>query len=162
MINGKTEQNLSDGLSIKAQKLYKQVKAFVIETYSLIKKDGIEEIKNNFHMSYIRFARQLKIEGYDDQCYQYMAICEMYYFLIDRPDELIAHKDFFTKLFNDFDELFYTRINCPQDYEEKLAEYKINFRKVRRYYYTKVYIPSPHYDEEVLGKIMNGIFKIIE
>ena len=162
MINEQLSPVNLEFLTDKARKLYEQVKALVMRIYSLIKKEDIEDIKNNFCISYLDFARQLKREGYDDQCYQYMAICEMYFGLMDRPDELIAHKDFFTKLFNAFDELFYIRVNCPQEYEEKLAEYEDNFMEVHKYYYTEVYIPSHHYDEEVLGKIMNGIFKVIE
>ena len=162
MINEQLSPVNLEFLTDKARKLYEQVKALVMRIYSLIKKEDIEEIKNNFSISYLDFARQLKREGYDDQCYQYMEICRMYYCLMDRPDELIAHKDFFTKLFNDFDELLYTRGNCPQEYEDKLAEYQNNFRKVRRYYYTEVYIPSLHYNEEVLGKIMNGILRVVE
>ena len=86
----------------------------------------------------------------------------MYYRLIDRPNELIAHEEFFTNLFEEFDALLYIKINKAEEFDEMYNEYSANFRKARRYYYTKVAVPSPQYDKDALKKIANNLIKITE
>ena len=44
----------------------------------------------------------------------------MYYHLMN-PEELLAHKEFFTDLYQSFEGLLYTRINNPQDYENMMS-----------------------------------------
>ena len=163
MINNVTAPNMPQILSIKAQEAYKKLKALIMKIFSLIKNQkNNAEIKEEFYHAYINFARRLKDEGYEKECYAYMSICEMYYRLIDRPNELIAHEEFFTNLFEDFDALLYIKINKPEEFEEKYNEYIANFRKARRYYYTKVAVPSPQYNEDALHEIANNLFKVVE
>ena len=163
MINNVNTPNIPQIFSDKVQELYRKFKAFVMKVYSLIKnRNNIDELKKKFWQSYIGFARKLKDEGYENECYAYMDICVMYYHLMDRPDELIAHREFFTKLYDTFEELLYTRINNPDEYEKKYEEYEINFRKPRNYFYAEVAKPSPHYNKEVLHKIESNLFKVIE
>ena len=162
MINKENTPNIPQILSEKARELYRKFKAFVMKIYSIIKFRNNEELKQEFSQSYLNFASRLKQEGLDKECNDYMNICVMYEHLMDRPDELIAHKDFFNNLYGSFENLLTTRINNPDEYEKKYEEFKISFGESRSYFYTQVARPSPHYDEEVLGKIQCGLFKVIE
>ena len=90
-------------LSDAAQKAYDKIKTLILRIFALIKRQkNHKNLKEEFYDSYIDFARKLKSEGYDTECYSYMAICEMYYQLMDRPDELISHENFFNDLFNSY------------------------------------------------------------
>jgi hypothetical protein len=86
-----------------------------------------------------------------------MDICAMYYDLMDRPDELIRHENFFNDLFNAFDDLLSTKMNTPDKYESKYNEFLIYSGKMQQYYYTQVAIPSEYYDEKVLSEITNHL-----
>ena len=163
MNNKVISDDMSQIVSFKAQKNYKKLKDLILKIFSLIKEQkDTGEIKEEFYHAYITFARRLKEEGYEKECYAYMSLCEMYYRLIDRPNELIAHEEFFTNLFEEFDALLYIKINKAEEFDEMYNEYSANFRKARRYYYTKVAVPSPQYDKDALKKIANNLIKITE
>ena len=100
------------------------------------------------------------MRGHDEECYLFMSICEMYYMLIDRTNELIAHEEFFTELFEAFDELLLMKINDSDKYNEKLIDFNMDFRKNRRYYYTEVAKPSKHYEESVLEEISSHLIRL--
>ena len=125
-------------------------------------KNDIKNLKEEFWHSYVRFARKLKEEGFENECHVYMAICRMYHHLMDRPKELIAHREFFSQLYDSFDDILYIRINNPEAYDEKYDEYMGEFIKHHNYFYSKVAKPSHHYDEKVLHEIESNLFKVIE
>lgn len=153
-----THQILSDDI----WQMYGKFNDFVDKIYLEIDYTNIEELRDDFSQFYIDFARRLKHEGLDKEYNDYMNICVMYEHLMARPDELIAHKDFFNNLYVSFEDLINTRINTFEEYEKKYREFKNSLSKSSFYFYTKVAIPSPYYDEEVLGKILSGIFMFIE
>ena len=163
MINNVNAPKIPQILSDKAHELYRKFKTFLMKVYSMIKyRNDVGDLKEEFWQSYTGFARKLKEVGYENECYAYMDICVMYYHLMDCPDELLAHKEFFADLYESFEDLLYTRINNPQDYEKKYDEYCISFRKPRNYFYTEVAILSHHYDGDVLYKIESNLFKVID
>ena len=71
-------------------------------------RNDVGDLKEEFWQSYTGFARKLKEVGYENECYAYMDICVMYYHLMDCPDELLAHKEFFADLYESL------RICCTQ------------------------------------------------
>lgn len=74
-------------LSEAAQEAYTKIKALIIRIFSLLKKQGKEQdLKEQFYDSYIDFARKLDEEGHYEESYSYMAICSMYYQLMDKPN----------------------------------------------------------------------------
>ena len=161
MIHDVNQQQIPSILSNATQIAYEKVKSLILKIFSLIKEHVKQKnIKEEFYNSYIDFARKLKEEGHDEECYLYMSICEMYYRLIDRTDDLISHEDFFTELFDAFDELLLIKINDSDKYEEKLIEFNLDFRKKRRYYYTQVARPSKHYNESVLEEISSHFIRL--
>ena len=161
MIYEVNQQQIPYILSNAAQKAYEKVKSIILKIFSLIKENLKQKnLKEEFYQSYIDFARKLKEEGHDEECYLYMSICEMYYRLIDRTDDLICHEDFFTELFDEFDDLLLIKINDSDEYEEKLIEFNLDFRKKRRYYYTQVARPSKHYNESVLEEISSNLIRL--
>ena len=135
------------------EKSYEKNKNLVLRIFSLIKEDEQNNLKEEFYDSYIDFSRKLDDEGYYDESNSYMSICEMYYRLIDRPEVLVAHESFFMDLFKAFEEFLYVKINNPEEFQEKCEEFLFYKGKMQEYYYTKVAIPSPHYDEDVLNEI---------
>lgn len=158
MITEVTNQPIPYVLSDVAQKAYEKIKALIIKIFSLLKGEKNEEnLKEKFHDSYIDFAVKLDEEGFYDESNCYMDICAMYYDLMDRPDELMLHKDFFMDLFNAFDELIYVRINKPEEYVKKYEEFLRYSSKMQEYYYTEVAIPSKYYNEETCKKIIGNL-----
>lgn len=154
MINESKDTTTTYILSDAAQKAYEKIKALILRIFSLFKNNEKEKnLKEQFYDSYIDFSRRLKAEGYVEECYIYMSICEMYYRLIDKPEELIANEEFFTELFEEFDELLFVRINKPAEYKEKYDGFRVGLREKYQYYYTQVATPSKHYDKEVLNDI---------
>jgi hypothetical protein len=158
MIYENKEKTIPYILSEAAQDAYAKIKALILRIFSLLKKQEKEkDLKEQFYDSYIDFARKLDQEGYKNESTSYMAICAMYYRLMDRPDELMAHESFFMDLFNAFDEILFVRINNPEEYEEKYEEF-LKFRgKMQDYYYTEVAIPSPNYDKDVCKEIISHL-----
>ncbi len=158
MISEYKQQSIPLILSNAAQKAYDKIKALILKIFSIIKKENNNKnLKEEFYESYMSFARKLKEEGHDEECYNYMSICEMYYDLMDRPDELIAHERFFMDLFEAFDELLFVKINQSETYGEKYNEFILYSTKMQQYYYTKVAIPSPHYNEKVCRDIIGHL-----
>jgi hypothetical protein len=163
MISEVNKQPMPYVLNDVVQKAYDKIKALIIKIFSLLKsKNKQKNLKEEFYDSYIDFARKLKAEGHNYECYSYMSICDMYYHLIERPDELMAHEKFFIGLFDSFDKLLFSKITCSEKYQEELLEFKSNLREKRRYFYTQVAIPSEHYDEDVLNEITGHLVGGIE
>ena len=158
MITEINQQQLQYILSNATQKAYEKVKSLILKIFSLIK-ESIKQInlKEEFYDSYIDFARKLDDEGFYDESYAYMDICAMYYNLMDRPKEFIAHESFFRDLFNAFDELLYARINNSEEYGAKSEEFLMYSGIMQEYYYTEVAIPSPHYNEETCKEIIGNL-----
>lgn len=155
MISQEKNETVSNILSDAAQKSYEKIKALILRIFTLLKRQKNQKnLKEEFYDSYIDFARKLKSEGYDNECYNYMAICEMYYHLMDRPDELISHEKFFNDLFNAFDDLLSSRISKSVAYDEKYDEFLLYTTKMQEYYYKNLAVPSMSYDEEVCNKII--------
>lgn len=145
-------------LSDAAQKAYDKIKTLILRIFALIKRQkNHKNLKEEFYDSYIDFARKLKSEGYDTECYSYMAICEMYYQLMDKPDELISHENFFNDLFNSFDNLLSSKITKSADYDERYAEFLLYTTKMQEYFYKNLAVPSPYYDEEVCNEIISRL-----
>lgn len=163
MISEVNRQPMPYILSDVVQNAYEKIKALILRIFSLIKsKDEEENLEEKFYDSYMDFARKLKAEGYDYECYSYMSICSMYYNLIDRPDELIAHEGFFRDLFTAFDRLLFLKINDPDQYEIDCKEFSSYLSEMQHYYYINVAIPSEHYDEDVLNEITGHLVGGIE
>ena len=162
MIQEINQQPIPYCLSNTIQKAYLKIKALINKIYSLIKKHGEEKnLKKEFYESYIDFARKLDDEGFYYESNSYMDICTMYYGLIDRPEVLIEHENFFKDLFKEFDKLLCARINNPDDYERISHEFLMYSGYMQEYFYTEVAIPSPYYDEEtckeIIGKLAGGL-----
>ena len=158
MISQEKNETVSNILSDAAQKSYEKIKALILRIFTLLKRQKNQKnLKEEFYDSYIDFARKLKSEGYDNECYNYMAICEMYYHLMDRPDELISYEKFFNDLFNAFDGLLSSTISKSVDYDEKYDEFLLYTTKMQEYYYKNLAVPSRSYDEECCNKIICGL-----
>ena len=141
-------------LSEAAQEAYRKIKALILKIFSLLKKQEKEkDLKEEFYDSYVDFARKLDEEGYYEESYSYMAICAMYYQLMDRPNLLITHESFFMDLFKAFDDLLYTKMNNPDVYDEKYIEFEDYSMKMQEYFYSNLAVPSPHFNKETLNKI---------
>lgn len=149
---------ISNMLSNAAQKAYDKIKKLILKIFSLFKKNSIQKnLKEDFYDSYIDFARKLDREGYCMESNSYMAICEMYYQLMDRPKELISHEGFFMDLFNAFDNLLFARVNESEKYLEKYREFLIYRGKMQDYFYSELAIPSPYYDNDVCRQIIGHL-----
>ena len=158
MISENQEITIPYILSNAAQNAYEKIKALILKIFSILKKQKEEKnLKKEFYDSYIDFARKLNSEGYSNECYSYMTICEMYSDLIDRPDVLISHESFFMDLFNAFDEILSIRIEKPEIYNLKYGEFLTYITEMQQYYYTKVAIPSPNYNEKTCRKIISQL-----
>ena len=145
-------------LSETAQEAYNKIKALILRIFSLLKKQEKEnDLKEQFNDSYIDFARKLDEEGYKNESTSYMAICAMYYRLMDRPDELINHESFFMDLFNAFDEILFIRINKPDEYDERYRNFLKYRARMQDYYYSEVAVPSPKYDNDVCMRIISHL-----
>lgn len=146
-------------LSDAAQKAYDKIKALILRIFTLLKRQKNQKnLKEEFYGSYMDFARKLKTEGYDNECYNYMAICEMYYHLMDMPEKLISHEKFFNDLFNAFDDLLSSRIcKSVDDYDEKYEEFLLYATKMQEYYYKNLAVPSRSYDEECCNEIISRL-----
>ena len=141
-------------LSEAAREAYKKIKALILRIFSLLKKKEKEnDLKEQFYDSYIDFARKLDQEGHYEESYSYMAICSMYYQLMDRPEVLMEHESFFMDLFKAFDELLLTKINNHDVYDEKYIEFENYSMKMQEYFYSNLAIPSPNFNEKTLNKI---------
>ena len=86
-----------------------------------------------------------------------MSICEMYYRLIDKPDELIDYESFFTDLFDAFDDLLHVKIHEPSHYDEKFEEFIRYSGEMQDFYYLHLAQPSNQYDEDTLSKIIHNL-----
>lgn len=145
-------------LSEAAQEAYTKIKALIIRIFSLLKKQGKEQdLKEQFYDSYIDFARKLDEEGHYEESYSYMAICSMYYQLMDKPNLLITHESFFMDLFRAFDDLLYTKMNNPDVYNKKYLEFEGYSLKMQEYFYSNLAVPSPHFNEKTLNKITSNL-----
>ena len=102
----------------------------------------------------------MKGEGHDRECYSYMAICEMFYHLLDAPDVLIAHESFFRDLFHGFDVLLNKKINNSKDYIDEFDNFTLYLDEMQQYYYAELAIPSKYYNEEVLDEIIGYLVDI--
>ena len=154
MLNETNQPTVTHILSDAAQKAYEKIKALILKIFSLLKhQKGEKDLKDHFYDSYIDFARKLDMEGYKRESVSYMAICEMYYRLMDRPDELIAHESFFMDLFKSFEDILWIRINEPDEYDEKFDDFLVYRGKMQEYYYRNLAVPSSHYDEKTLNEI---------
>ena len=154
MINKTNKETVPNILSDAAQKAYEKIKALILKIFSQLKKNKEEKnLKEQFYDSYIDFARKLDIEGYKRESVSYMSICEMYYRLMDRPNELIAHENFFMDLFKSFEDILLIKINEPEEYEVKFDDFLVYRRKIQEYYYRNLAISSPHYNEKTLNEI---------
>lgn len=150
-------------LSDVAQKAYDEFKSLVLKIFSLLKRNAPEnDLKEKFYDSYIDFARKLDDEGHFNESNLFMSTCEMYYRLIDRPDELIEFESFFTDLFNAFDCLLQAKINGISEYCERYGEFLIYFGEMQDYYFSQVGMPSENYNEDALNEIMGHLSDIIE
>ena len=158
MINEVIQPDMPYILSETAQNAYNKLKALIRKIFSLVRSNKKEKnIKEEFHDSYIDFARKLDHDGFKEESCDYMDICAMYYDLMDRPEELINHESFFDDLFDAFDELIMSKISNPDQYKLKYDEFIIYSGKMQQYYYTQVAIPSEYYDEDVLNDITNHL-----
>lgn len=158
MINEVDQMTIPIILSNASQKAYEKFKKLVLRIFSLLKKNQCNNnIKEEFYNSYIDFARKLDAEGYHEESNLYMSICEMYYRLIDRPDELIDYESFFTDLFDAFDDLLYVKIHEPSDYDEKFEEFIRYSGEMQDFYYLHLAQPSNQYDEDTLYKIIHNL-----
>lgn len=145
-------------LSEAAQEAYTKIKALIIRIFSLLKKQGKEQdLREQFYDSYIDFARKLDEEGHYEESYSYMAICSMYYQLMDKPNLLITHESFFMDLFRAFDDLLYTKMNNPDVYNKKYLEFEGYSLKMQEYFYSNLAVPSPHFNEKTLNKITSNL-----
>ena len=81
-----------------------------------------------------------------------MAICSMYFNVMDNPEVLMAHESFFIDLFNAFDELIHF---SGEKYNEKFQEFLRYKRKMQEYFYTEVAEHSKYYDKDVCNEIIN-------
>lgn len=145
-------------LSEAAQEAYTKIKALIIRIFSLLKKQGKEQdLKEQFYDSYIDFARKLDEEGHYEESYSYMAICSMYYQLMDKPNLLITHESFFMDLFRAFDDLLYTKMNNPDVYNKKYLEFEGYSLKMQEYFYSNLAVPNPHFNEKTLNKITSNL-----
>lgn len=154
MLNETSKPTVTHILSDAAQKAYEKIKALILKIFSLFKHQEDEKnLKEQFYDSYIDFARKLDYDGHKDESNIYMSICEMYYQLIDRPDDLIRHESFFEDLFRAFDELLYVKIHSHDGFEEKNDEFFRYYGKMMQYFYTDVAIPSENYNADTLNEI---------
>ena len=70
MINEYKQQSIPLILSNAAQKAYDKIKALILKIFSIIKKeDNDKNLKEEFYESYMSFARKLKEERHDEECY---------------------------------------------------------------------------------------------
>lgn len=158
MINQSENSNISYILSNAAQVAYEKIKALIRKIFSLLAKDAEQkDLKEEFYRSYIDFARKLDEEGHEKESNSYMSICDMYYDLMNRPEELMAHQSFFMDLFNAFDTLLMIKINDPENYDEAYDQYLRYKGEMQEYYYTKVAVPSPFYDKKVCKRIIGNL-----
>lgn len=149
-----TDSTVTCSLSVSCQNAYEKMHALILRIFSSFKKDNpCRDLKEEFYENYIDFARKLKWEGFNQECYCYMSICLMYHDLMDRPNELIAHEAFFTDLFDAFDDLLSVKISSPEKYSDKYDEFMLYCGKMEEYYYSNLALPSPYYDEEKLNEI---------
>lgn len=162
MLNKINNQPITHELSDAAQKAYAKIKALILRIFAIIKSHKKEKnIKEEFYDSYLDFAKILDEERFYEESNIYMSICEMYYHLIDRPDELIAHEGFFNDLFEAFDQLLHDKVFNPEDYDGRLDEFFKYYGNMRHYYYTNVAIPSSHFDEESLNEITGHLVSVL-
>lgn len=158
MINEEKQITVPMILSDVAQKAYEEFKSLVLKIFSLLKNDVHEkDLKEKFYDSYIDFSRKLDNEGHLNESNLYMSICEMYYRLINQPDELIEFESFFTDLFNEFDCLLQAKINGMSDYPVKYDEFLIYFGEKQDYYFSHVGMPSENYNEDALNEIIGHL-----
>lgn len=162
MLNEINKPTITFILSDAAQKAYEKIKALILKIFSLLKNNKDKKnLKEQFYDSYIDFARKLDLEGCKRESVSYMSICEMYYRLMDRPNELIAHESFFMDLFKSFEDLLWTMTNKPEEYEEKFDDFLAYRRKMQEYYYRNLAIPSPHYNEKTLNEITSHLSGVL-
>ena len=149
-----TEQDTPIILNENIQESYRKFKAFMMEIYFQVKCRGINnEMKRDFYNSYLDFACQLDSEGFKDESYDFMAVCAMYYDLMDRSEDLINHESFFKDLFKAFGNLLTAKTDPHTDYESQYDEFIMYSSKIQQYYYTQVAIPSEYYDKDTLKEI---------
>ena len=141
---------------------YEKVKEFLSLILSNIKTQKTEDVKEEFEKSYRAFARKLRDAGHRDESTFYMSICMMYGDLIDRPNELIAHEDFFKDFYGAFDELLFTKFHNPDEYGQKLREFHIYWAAMVCYFGNNLVIPSDCYDEDTLAELINYWHKGVE
>ena len=158
MINGTNNTTIPYVLSNSAQEAYDKIKALIIRIFSLLKKKiKGKNLKDEFFNSYIDFARKLDEEGLNKESYSYMAICEMYYSLIDRDDDLVAHESFFIDLFNAFDNILQIKIDQAENYDEEYNQFLVYRRKMQEYFYRNLATPSPHFNRDTLDEITSNL-----
>lgn len=158
MFVNENQKNVSNVLGDAFCMAYKKFKALILRIFALLKnQEKHRDLKEEFYESYVDFARKLKFQGYDDECYCYMDICAMYYNLMDRTDELIAHESFFMDLFDAFDEILNVRISESEDYDEKFRQFLFYSGRMQEYYYNEVAIPSPYFDGKSLNELTSSL-----
>ena len=145
-------------LSDAARNAYEKIKALILRIFTMLKRHKKDEdLKKEFYDTYIDFARKLDENGCHKLSTSYMAICEMYYSLIDRDDDLVAHESFFIDLFNAFDNILQIKIDQAENYDEEYNQFLVYRRKMQEYFYRNLATPSPHFNRDALDEITSNL-----
>lgn len=106
------------------------------------------------------FKKILKKDSfYEDEYYTFYSIKIMADYLLD--DESLHHYlDMVIDLISELIMLIQSKKGNSKDYPAKKEEYNLFFMKYEQRFYTTIYEPSEHYDEETLSKIMTGLLDL--
>ena len=98
--------NMENILTDKLLKHYNLVNDMINKIFATITTaDNIDKIIENFERTTIRYARELKNQGYVTEAGLYLAVCAKFSYLLDKTDELILHENYIRELFKRLDYL---------------------------------------------------------
>ena len=158
MIN--KQYTIFDTLSEDLIKIYEKVKALINKIYNIIKTNkNSDNIKKDFRKSYMTYSHELKKRGYKNEAKYIIVICGEYLYLMEKPDLLLAKKQYFKELFDKIDDLICIKTNKPEIYHEEYVKFRRFYIEQSGYLAKELYTPDNPLDEETCYKILSPFSK---
>ncbi len=96
---------------------------------------------------------------YENEFFSFSSIKDMAFYILD-DYSLLNHISMIKELVHDFFKVIHFKKEDLDKYEKQFDDFNSSLSSYEEKFYTEIYTPSEHYDEETLAKITNSLLNL--
>ena len=144
----KALEKLKEIINSSVEKIVHKEEQSTVELILNIKK-SFESIENIL----------IKEPIYEEEYFSFASIKDMAFYILD-DTSLHAHVHMITDLIRSFFNAIQFKKGTVEEYKREYGAFSSLLSDYEEKFYTEIYQPSEHYDEETLGKITNSLLNL--